>query len=429
MFVGAISKKLCWQLVTHIPFGEWGKVFIGCSGSFRSESVIGARFPDVSIYSNDVSFLSCALGAAATGKSFPVRYTGELDFLEPYAGDDPLSALAAAGVALEYAACSKRNRYGQEKRKAVIAEMGRLYAANLENARKLLAVLRIEEFYLGDFRQQIDRAKDQGGGFLSFAPTYRGGYERLYKALHENIEWDAPTYDVWDPKQTPQLIEECEAAGIPYGIISDQLFEGQSPAFLFSGSGHPVYVYGKAPASLRVDRAKVQPFKYQPIDPATMTEDSQIGIVAVPAAQIAFLKSIYLSKGIKFKSGMANFLVLVDGAVVGGITYNQTQYGDRNREVYILSDFAIRGERRLAKLVALIATSSGLTGQLDQQWLTRIERVFTTAFTNKPVSMKYRGIFDIHSRKPGMINYASTVREATPQELYVFWWRKYGAKA
>lgn len=224
---------------------------------------------------------------------------------------------------------------------------------------------------------------------------------------------------------------QCETAHIPYLIFSDRLLEIKQPSFLFESSGHPVYAYGKAPASLRRDSIKVQPFRYKPIDPAQLHQNSAVHIVEVSSPCINFLRSIYLAKGIDFKNGMANFLVLIDGMVAGGIIYSQSRYGDRNREVYLLSDFSLSRERRLAKLIAMIATSRGIVQMLNKRWLVRFDTVFTSVFTSKPVSMKYRGIFKLHNRneKAGCLNYKSDVRQNTPQEIYRIWWDKYGRKS
>ena len=175
----------------------------------------------------------------------------------------------------------------------------------------------------------------------------------------------------------------------------------------------------------------MQPFRYKPIDPAQLHQNSAVQIAEVSSPCINFLRSIYLAKGINFKNGMANFLVLIDGMVAGGIIYLQSRYGDRNREVYLLSDFSLSRERRLAKLIAMIATSRGIVQMLNKRWLVRFDTVFTSVFTSKPVSMKYRGIFKLHNRneKAGCLNYKSDVRQNTPQEIYRFWWDKYGKKS
>jgi hypothetical protein len=66
---------------------------------------------------------------------------------------------------------------------------------------------------------------------------------------------------------------------------------------------------------------------------------------------------------------------------------------------------------------------------MEVKLVQRIESVVTTAFTDKPVSMKYRGIFEIIGRSPGMINYASKVRRTTPDGVYVEWFQRFIANA
>lgn len=112
MFVGSLSKKACWQMLHFGKLEEWGSVFVGCSGAFRIESVLSGAIKTCRIFSNDVSFLSCAIGHAALGRPFRAQYSGELAFLSPYGGTDALHAIAAAGVALEYASTSANNEYG-----------------------------------------------------------------------------------------------------------------------------------------------------------------------------------------------------------------------------------------------------------------------------------------------------------------------------
>lgn len=431
MFVGSLSKKVCWQMLHFGKLEEWGNVFVGCSGSFRIESVLSGAIKTCRIFSNDVSFLSCAIGHAALGRPFKAQYSGELAFLTPYGGTDALHAIAAAGVALEYAATSANNEYGRQKRQEIIRQAPLMFEHNLDKAKKLVDSLALTDFFPGDFRQQIVRAVEAGGGFIAFAPTYRGGYESQYKVLNENIAWDAPSYEIWDPRNTGDLVTQCETAHIPYLIFSDRLLEIKQPSFFFEGSGHPVYAYGKAPASLRRDSIKVQPFRYKPIDPAQLHQNSAVQIAEVSSPCINFLRSIYLTKGISFKNGMANFLVLIDGMVAGGIIYSQSRYGDRNREVYVLSDFSLRRERRLAKLIAMMSTCRALISILNKRWLVKLDTVSTAVFTNKPVSMKYRGVFKIKNKhgKNGSIYYQSYVREMTQQEIYQLWWDKYGRKS
>jgi hypothetical protein len=57
--------------------------------------------------------------------------------------------------------------------------------------------------------------------------------------------------------------------------------------------------------------------------------------------------------------------------------------------------------------------------------LLRFARVETTVFTDKPVSMKYRGIFELKARKPGFLQYVSPVRRQGVQAIYREWFERY----
>lgn len=41
-----------------------------------------AKVPEIVLHSNDVSLLSCGLGALATGESFPLTFANRLAFVE-----------------------------------------------------------------------------------------------------------------------------------------------------------------------------------------------------------------------------------------------------------------------------------------------------------------------------------------------------------
>ena len=85
------------------------------------------------------------------------------------------------------------------------------------------------------------------------------------------------------------------------------------------------------------DRAEA--FRYTPLDPEALTPSSRVEIVAATSAQMNFLKDIYLAKGIAHTSGIANFLVLLDGQLAGGFIYARSKFG--GDDLYLLSDFTL----------------------------------------------------------------------------------------
>ena len=431
MFIGTVHKKMATMIAEAVPFKEWGQVFVGCSGSFRGEQIVNFASPETPVYGNDVSFLSCAIGYGLTNQKFPYKFEGELDFLSKFNGDDPKLALACTGVALLFSKYPEKYEYGRQMRKEILTHLDELVAQNVLKNEKMFLGTKLAGFYAGDFKQQIERAKEEKGGFVSFAPTYKGGYEKQYKLINENVKWNEPSYEIWDPKDTHTLIEKCLDYQIPFCIYADNRLKDSpiEPSLLLKEGGHPVYAYTGGASKLRIKHTKYSPFKYKPLDVSLINERSKLTVCKVTNEHIAFLKTIYLAKGIDFKSGQASFLVFIDGMLAGGITYAQGVYVDPLHELYILSDFSVSQKTRVSKLIALVATSRTLIDLINRSWMVDIKKVVTTAFTNKPVSMKYRGIFTIKNRKEGAINYQSDVRELNPQEIFDFWYKKYGTKA
>ena len=141
-----------------------------------------------------------------------------------------------------------------------------------------------------------------------------------------------------------------------------------------------------------------------------------------------FLKDRYLAKGIVHVAGMMNYLVYLDGRLAGGFIFARDKGGGPDR-VYLLSDFAIARGRKLSKLIAMLATCRAVIREIERKMIVRVEGIYTTAFTNHAVSMKYRGIFDLVERKPGAINYVSAVREHAPNDIYREWYRRYARNA
>ena len=123
-------------------------------------------------------------------------------------------------------------------------------------------------------------------------------------------------------------------------------------------------------------------------------------------------------------NGAKHYLVMLDGKLAGGIAYQRSQYGDVT-DLYLLSDFSIVRAGKISKLIALLATSRELTRHVERVYGQRFTHLYTTAFTDKPISMKYRGVFEVSSRKPGMVNYVSEIRPDPLQQLYGIWWRRH----
>ena len=314
MFVGAVPRPAVEQITRTVPFTTWREVFVGCSGSFRFDRAVKDVHPSVLVHSNDVSLLSCSLGALATGTELPITFTGRLAFIQEALLGQPFNArVAAVEVALEMARYKSSNTYAQTHFAHYQSRFSDFLAPALARLAVFLEHLDVASFHAGDFRQQAIRAAAAGGGVAAFPPTYKNGYERLYRFVDENTEWDRPAYEVWDPARTEDWLDELDAMGVHYCVLTDHTLQRHEPVTVYrSNANKPVYTFAdRAASSVRRCSHKSEPFRYVPTDPAALTARSTVAIVAATSAQMNFLKDIYLAKAIAHTSGIANFLVLI----------------------------------------------------------------------------------------------------------------------
>lgn len=426
MFTGSVPKPVVEQMLRIVPFEKFSDVFVCCSGSFRVDRSV--KTAGVRVHSNDVSLLTVGLGRLLLGQSNHFKFKGRLEFMEDPAMT-PVERMAALLIALEMTKYSGASVHAQAHFRHMQVGFDEYLAKAKEKISKFQADTQIDSFFAGDFRDHADRAIEQGGIVLGFPPTYKGGYERLYKFLDESTEWESPDYRMFDPKSIGDWIDSLDERGASYCVFSDQILDGRKRAGEYYGATNkPVFLYANTEGtSLRRASNRAAPFKYTPADPSTFTADSVVKVVPAYGATMNYLKDIYLAKNIHHASGQFNSLIFVDRQLAGGIIMARSKF-DAMNSIYILSDFSLSRDRKLSKLIALIATSIDIIGPLRKRLVADLKTVVTTAFTDKPVSMKYRGIFELTGRKEGHLQYESAVRPEGAQELYRFWWEKWGRK-
>ena len=432
MFVGAVPMPVVNQLLRAVDCSTWPEIFVCCSGSFRVDRALKGKYPAKAVRGNDVSLISCAVGALLTGRTLELKFQGRLAFMEDEGLPDFEARVAAAIVALRLSQFTGSNAYARGH----FEHCQRNFAEYLAKAREKVLLLKsgvmLDGFFAGDFRVHAQRAMEIGAGICGFMPTYKGGYERMYRFIDESVQWQPPSFSTWDPKDMPDWLAGIERAGLPYFIYSDQELQGFKPTTEFrSTTNKPVYGYiGEGRSSFRRSVNRSEPFAYQKVDPATLGPMTEVQLVSATSAQMTFLRNAYLAKGIAHATGVANYLVMLDGKLAGGFIYSRDRWDPANA-IYLLSDFCIVHERRMAKLVAMLATSFEPVDAWSKRFIVRPSVMHTTAFTDQPVSMKYRGIYELTSRKPGALNYECAIgsRDRTAKAIYLEWLGRFGKTA
>lgn len=408
----------------------WGDapVCIGCSGNFTIESVLSGL--GRTIHSNDVSLYSGAIGYALTDRVLPIRVKHpEFTWLEPYltSGVDSVAALL---LCLEYLhfAMKPDQAYAARTWDAVRRRWSDLHAATAKKAEAALARIKIASYSPMDVVEFV-QSRSRDDGVMAFPPTYKGGYERMFKAIDAVFEIDPVPYTVFDDERMGTLIESITDRrhwalywdrDIPE--LADRLV-GYSQA---SALSHPVSIYASGGTS-RVVRP------WQKLEPVNLerVSDSLAGpleLLELTAGQLNTLRSEYLNKSIATASAEIRLAVTVGGKLAGVCAFSRSRIGNWC-DVYMMSDFAVAPTAfpRLSKLILAVVLSAEVRDLLCQKYATNIQSIGTTAFTDRPVSMKYRGLLELQSRKPGRLNYVGKAGKWTLAEAMQWWTKKYGA--
>ena len=420
MFVGGLQADV--RSIVAALSKEWkGRpIYVGCSGNFTFERIlavtIGAR-----CHSNDVSLYSCAIGGMLIGVPVSMHVKDEsYSWLEPYL-DTPVRSLASI-MLLQNMLSSGRGVYRDRMLAAYCREWDRLHAETCSRIEKRLQGWGIASFWAGDVLEHL-RKTPENAVLVSAPPTYRGGYERLYKALGQIIEWDEPSFRTFDEQAMAELIGMLE--GRDYCIICDHELTGLRLHAVAQASlgKRPCYVYANAQgARLSLPRTKtgiVPP----PIGDADI-DSLSLAIITQP--QMSTLRAEYVPQRITPARAGVCLALLSSGKVLGAIGYDTQRIPNRG-DAYMMVDFAVLSKRhkKLSKLILLASLSVECQALVQQALNKAVRTIGTTAFTDKPISMKYRGIYELKDRREGRLNYVARAGQWTLAEALETWRQKY----
>ena len=125
-------------------------------------------------------------------------------------------------------------------------------------------------------------------------------------------------------------------------------------------------------------------------------------------SEIDYLRMIYLKKGIILGSAPYCYLWFIDNYVFGATMFDYVKVDKYGTDAAgMKSDFVIDHPlQKLSKLLIMGVLSTEYRDELCIRFRTDVGRIITSVFTDKPVSMKYRGVFDLDERVVGALHYS-----------------------
>lgn len=411
MFHGSLPSSVQQMLGTIVRMWKVDDIFIGCSGNFTIERLL-AKEVSAKLHGNDVTIYSCLLGRYFSGQSLDARYNenyrGPMEFVQEYMKDDVgiltvALILSKMGIYL----ASKPNPYYAKMIDAYKSQWDSLYSATRQKIERIDPFL--ATFYAGDVCTWIDELP-RDGSFICYPPFYSGDYEKMFKALESIIYWVPPQYDMINKDKILDLFRKMtEFKYFMFGT-NDELPEFAEYLHGISQTtnrGVPLYLYSNADKSMIVmPRQEVE----SPLIERIGTEEDigeSMSLVMLKNEHFQALRSQYMNPHIKPGSATAAIGVIVDQKLIGVYAFSASPTLSNwckhieTPTIYLLSDFPVAPSKykRLAKLVLYAALSK--ESQAIAQKITnhRVRSLVTTAFSKRPVSMKYRGLFHLLNKK------------------------------
>lgn len=444
MFLGTTWSDLQKMLAETIR--TWGDVpcAVACCGNFTLDRVLHACGVPA-IRSCDVSLYTSALGAVLSGQPLPVTLRPEYAERWPWLalGMDNQTRIAATMMLITqiaYALDKPENPHYARLLRGYSEQWGALLDATEAKLDKVGVIL--ERYDAQDANAWLG-ALPEDFAVITFPPFIDGGYEKMF-AMHERLfEWPRPSYRLADDAWKAELITKVTQRGrwwlsLPYR--HPDLEKHLVGLTRTSNRGLPVYTYASG-SPVRVVTAaqvcKAPPLRH--IVPGAPLQ-GELRILPLSTPEMNALRAQYLNPFIAPGTPSASYGVTVGDTLIGafGISTHgsgPTHAGDLS-DIYLLSDFACQPSDypRLSKLVLMAALSQEAQRLYEKNAKRRVRAIVTTAFTNKPVSMKYRGLFTLLKRteldppREGstmMLQYRATVGSWTLSEALARWQAQY----
>lgn len=428
MFVGALNQTVRKYLVRLAPVVDGREVAIGCSGNFTSEAVFSQFAPLARLHSNDVSFYSCMIGRWITGRPLDFEIVDEgYNWLERFFATET-SKLASILVLVDMLEFDKRNHIHRQRMWNLYREsfddlvdetMGHLNTINFN----------VASFYEGDVLDHFQRF-DGDAVFCCYAPTYAGGYERLYRRMDEIFQWKSPSYEMLNDERRSELLDWMRERH--YLWYDDRELPGLCPQMKQrAGRSKDVFLYTNLPCSDALfDDRQPQPLPPFPIagESFEIRPKSKIWLNQIKTTELGLFKDIYLNKNIDPGRGMWAFAVIIDGLVIGFLEYERHYTAGA---LYLMSDFPVTTQYiRLSKLITALAIAGETRKLVERLNQNRVYRISTTAFTRRSVSMKYRGILNLLKRgetEDGQpfLNYGAEFNDLSWKQTLARWKQKH----
>lgn len=447
IFNGSIPKVCMQQIISAADPTDWGEVYVGCSGLFSFERALKLIAKDATMHGNDVSLMSAAMAALARGETCEFRFKGKVSHWEEMLAGQTYATRVGALMLCLYLGRVYRtdNDFNRRHWRHYENRFLETAFAMRDQCVELASQLELDSYWGGDFRDHLRRGAEKGAALVISAPFIEGWYEQWFKFISENIEWDAPSYDIWSPDDFPPLLEELAETGSPYiAVYREDIGRSDLKIYHRRGVKPKFFVYSNAmKRSSIVDEGSLKPavpFRYSPVTLEDYTPDAKVTVRPCLAGNANYVKEIFLQENIMWTQAPANYLVFIGEKLLGCLSIGAGKHSFETHSpkhtLYLLSDTCVTRNYRSSKLLTMLARCRVIADHAQAIAMAgyQCEAITTTVRSNMPVSMKYRGIYkklwaedltDDMSGAKHKIIYGSPCRDETFDQVYAEWFKKH----
>ena len=349
---------------------------------------------EVSIYCQDA--YCYLLYMLANGKT-SLTYKDKLAWLEDYNNPTPSRQLALA----LYAVKLQKYFMSESARNSAVFEALKIKARESiekteEANERLMRLLTTCDFHVGTLEEAI---KNKKVIFFNFGRMEKK-QKRAFKLISENsdlkLDFSVESNDYYN------LVESIPNDSYFYYFSNSPYLRNLHKIAMWNNSSGERrsagrFLYCNNPtaqnnASTSYSSYRIECNEIVPPDDLEITDASKLIIERVTPPLLHCLQKKYIKKVDQCSVCQFAFVVKYDKYTLGGFGFTLPQH--KGYDLFQLADFCTNNAiPRLSKLILYCIQSVGVQRYLSRRMRKLCEKVISCAYTHKPVSMKYRGVY------------------------------------
>ncbi|MBD5319371.1 MAG: hypothetical protein HDS07_00500 [Bacteroides sp.] len=331
----------------------------------------------------------------ANGKSV-LTYRDKLSWFEDYNTFSPLRQMALA----LYAVKVHKFMMSKSSRNDAIVEALKLKAReSIEKTEKdcgrLIEMLTTCKYHVGTLQDAI---RDEKVIFFNYGKDK--SQKRTFKLISENsdleMEFNVKRNDYYE------LVESLPEDSYFYYISNSPYLQNMKKVALINSANGERYSAGRYlycnkecdtnNVSTYYSSDRIDVNEIIPPDDLKIEDPAKLKIVRVTPDCLLVLQRKYIKKVDQASKCLYSFVVMYDKYTLGGFGFSLPKF--KGYDLFQKTDFCTNNAiPRLSKLILYCIQEKSVQRELSRRMNRLIENVISLAYTHKPVSMKYRGVY------------------------------------